>query len=336
MSATQTLTFELEKFDAQIEALSTLYDVKAIDEKIFHIFPRNPSALVVEGLKNRGKSLGLTISGIVHGNELAGLQSINLFLEKLVSQTVVVEVPLGVFLGNVDAAKDNSRFLESDLNRSFGVKEPVTIEHKRGKAILPTLDSTLFYLDFHQTFAPTESPFYIFPYQPKAYAFARALAPELPLITHWGKPFSKDGACTDEFVNKNGGAGVTIELGAAGFDLMQSALGFRYCVEALEQATLYLKTGQFVPREVDQVAKIYTFAKVEPFPEGGKGALFPGHRNMMPVDKEDVLGKWENQDIVAGEKGLLLFPKYVTAKDRSRPTEMFRVLREVSESELPK
>ena len=322
---------ELSRFEFHIEQLSGSYDVEEIGKQIHVLKPKNYSNKDL----GAGKDVAFTVSGVVHGNEYVGLEVINLFLDQLVKQHFSLTYPIGIFLGNTKAIYENKRFLESDLNRSFGVEEPSTWEEKRAKEILPLLQRSKFYLDFHQTGAASESPFYIFPYVKPAFEFARAMAPDLPLVTHWGKPFSKDGACTDEYVNKNGGAGVTIELGQAGFDLMQSALGLRYCLSGMNQAFYFLQNGSFGSNERFELAPIYTFSRVESFPSSGEGALVPGLKNMKQVLRSDKLGEWDGQPILAGEEGLLLFPKYITKDDVKRPSEFFRILRQVEESELP-
>lgn len=150
-------------------------------------------------------------------------------------------------------------------------------------------------------------------------------------MTHWGKSFSKDGACTDEYVNQSGGVGITFELGQKGFSGYQEALGFRLALKALVAAEHKLRTGEWL--EPSSPARVYTWAEVIDYPEGS-AALDEGWYNFRQVSKGERLGYCEDGEIIAQVSGPVLFPKYVKSANDPRPKEICRILKAVEEYEL--
>lgn len=290
-----------------------------------------------------GKQVALTLLGLTHGNEFAGAAVVNGFLELLTRGQLNLQVPVAVALGNPWAAIVNKRFLDKDLNRSFGRLGGASREGARASALEPLLADTELLLDFHQTSQPCDRAFFIFPYNAGSYAFARAVAPQLTVVTHWGKPFSKEGMCTDEFVIRNGGTGISLELGQNGLDHYQIALGIQAALGAVAVATHGLGTGQGLAsssREPPQPwGQLYTWAQIVPWPEAGQVELDPGWRNFQLVEAEQRLGTVDGRVLRAEVGGRMLFPKYLSPAQQqdtaARPTELCRLLRPIVEAELP-
>lgn len=275
------------------------------------------------------KSIGLTLQAITHGNEVGGIQTLIECLNLIAAGVVKPEMPLGFSLGNHQASRANKRFLEADLNRSFGTKNLGTLEAQRSLELMPLLSETDFFLDFHQTIEASIQPFFIFPYAAKSLAFARAAHSEVSVVTHWGKPFSLDGMCTDEFVNFKGGVGITIELGQKGFEASQTSVGLQAALGAIRYAQDVIG-GKY--QAATPEGPLYTWKAIELYEDGMdlKDGLF----NFQPVKKGEVLGVQGSKSLLCKEDGWLLFPKYQREPGAPRPREIYRVAKRIRAEEL--
>ena len=91
-------------------------------------------------------------SVMVHGNEVGPLSGLIAIIDALSHQIVNFGGRFTCFIGNVEAALEQKRFLDEDLNRVFTFhNDPQTHEQKRAQQLLPILDSLDLYIDFHQT-----------------------------------------------------------------------------------------------------------------------------------------------------------------------------------------
>ncbi len=277
------------------------------------------------------KPIALTLQAVTHGNEVGGISALLELLKLMECQLVRPEMVLGFSLGNYQASLANRRFLEADLNRSFGTKDLNSLEAKRSLELMPLLASTDYFLDFHQTIEKSLQPFFIFPYAPASFAFARASHPEIPIVTHWGKPFSLDGMCTDEYVNHTGGVGITIELGQKGFENYQTSIGLHAALGAIRYVQAMLLQEVLT---TDSSGPLYTWKVIEQFEEGMD--LHEGLYNFQPVIKGQVLGVHGDKPLLCRESGWLLFPKYQRDAGAPRPKEIYRVAKAIEVHELGK
>lgn len=327
----------LQHFDQLMTQVHERFQVECLAPRVFVIEPRTAT-----WRGSSDKPVALSLIGLIHGVELAGLGVMCGFLELLVQDVIKLEVSVGIALGNPAAALKGVRFTERDLNRSFGRGENLLLEEGRADELEALLLKSRYFIDFHQVKLPVASPFWIFPYTKGGYEFARAIGPDVPLITHWGKGFSADGQCSDEFVNKNGGNGITIELGQNSFDSRQIGLGVQIALQGLHYVTAQLTGKSATRREVAQTAPLYTWGEVVPYPQTGGPVLDAGWNNFMPVKKGERLGSFQGKDVTASIDGLVLFPKYpdppkdgATYGDTPPAAELIRILQEISESDLP-
>ena len=182
-------------------------------------------------------------------------------------------------------------------------------------------------------------PFFIFPYTKKGLIFAQSIHPSLSVVTHWGKSFSKDGCCTDEFVNLSGGVGVSVETGEKGFDLLQLNLG-RVIIENTFRCLDYFLT---LKSETDFVLKrtnnrLYTWADIVSYPKEGVLSLDSKWKNFMPIQKGQTVGILNNKSLYASANGKILFPKYAKHyfSKETVPSELYRVIKEIQIEDLPK
>ena len=66
--------------------------------------------------------IDLTVMAVTHGNEVAGIAVINRLLEHIQENVDFLSFSLGIILGNTPASRENVRFRQRDLNRSFDFK----------------------------------------------------------------------------------------------------------------------------------------------------------------------------------------------------------------------
>ncbi len=329
----------LSRFERLSKAVAARYRVEGVAAQAFVI---HPSTTTVGGRNSKpSKDVAITISAMIHGVEVAGLAVLVELLELVTRGDFIIKAPVGIALGNIKAALAGVRFVERDLNRSFGRDSAMLLEEKRADELERLFTRSAYLLDIHQVKLKIDRPFWIFPYTKPGFQFARAVAPNVSVITHWGRGFSQDGQCSDEWVNGQGGAGVTIELGQNGFDPVQIEHGVRVCSRAISLSTTGT-LGDAVPKEVSvQTAPIYTWGEIIPYPKTGQPVLNPGWHNFRSVKAGEVLGLFNGSEIKASVSGPVLFPKYPDPKpdgtygDTPPAAELVRILREITETELP-
>ena len=310
---------ELAKFKDNIEKLGASFSIHKEAEL----------AYVINGQDQEvGSGIDLTVMAVTHGNEVAGIAVINRLLEHIQENVDFLSFSLGIILGNTPASREDVRFRQRDLNRSFDFKgESNTYEVHRARELESLLKSTKMLIDIHQTIESSNSGFFIFPFSKGSFELAHALLPSLPIVTHWGGGFSKDGKCTDEFVNENGGVGVTVELGKKGFDLYQESLGFNIVMKAFA----IVKNG--IP-DISSIKRsdIFSWSHVEPYPEGAV-ELRQGLVNFQKIEKNQYIYDHNGHKKTSPIEGVLLFPKYIS-KGAPRPKELYRIMRSVDMEEI--
>ena len=279
----------------------------------------------------RGKSIGLTVMAITHGNEVGGIAVLNEYLWLVNRGALNLTVPLGIVLGNPLAAINQKRFIDQDLNRSFNKQQNDCHEGKRARELEGLLKETRFLLDIHQTVEPCETGFLIFPYRPESFAFSRKVGGRLPIVTHWNAGFSKDGQCSDEFVNANGGNGITIELGQCGFQPYHVSLGLQAMIRSHEAVNEAFQGSKTI--EDDGPPDLYTWGQIFPF-TSGETKLDEGWKNFQQIEKGQRLGLIDGKVAKADVSGKILFPKYIKDNKQQRPSELCRIIRRVEMSEL--
>src|SRR5690606_1320078 len=119
---------------------------------------------------------------------------------------------IAILIGNIDAGAQNVRFIEKDLNRTFGETGTATKEEQIARHLEPVLLKAKYVVDLHQTQHPTLSEFTITPQKDKNLGLAWNIAPAVPIITHVNE-FSYDGLCLDSFVSLNGQSAICYEMG---------------------------------------------------------------------------------------------------------------------------
>src|SRR3989344_2566551 len=111
-----------------------------------------------QGIKE-GKNLVVLVG--VHGNEICGVKAADLLLSKLKIKSGKVTF----IYANLEAIKQNKRFIEQNLNRCFFNQQPSEVEQsfegKTAKNIMPYLDEADAMLDVHASLTKESVPFVI-------------------------------------------------------------------------------------------------------------------------------------------------------------------------------
>jgi len=255
---------------------------------------------------------------MVHGNEHGSLPAIIRLMEALSDGSLQFGGQVTVFIGNPEAALENARYLEADLNRVFLNTGHTRHEDRRAQAIMPILDSADVFIDFHQTILETAQPFYIFPWQHSGWQWARAIRGTDVWVTRDPSiTFSSGSKCSDEYVADRGCPGITLELSQKGFDDQADALCWATLVETLRLAD-ETATGPSVSdlagRKPELAFFQTTFAQRFDHPEL---ALRPGLVNFQRVRAGDTVHAEGTEVLTVPDDGAILFPKY---PDRDGPS----------------
>lgn len=276
------------------------------------------------------KPIAVTLQAATHGNEVGGIDVLIAFLDLLRAGLVTPPFPMAFSIGNPAGVIADRRFVERDLNRSFGGSARAYEEEKRARALEPLLEQSALFVDFHQTIEPSHRPFFIFPFTKASFDFACALHEQIPIVTHWGLSFSKDGMCSDEYVNHRGGTGLTLELGQKGFDAYHSGVGLQVALSAVQYAM-----GLFAGSEEKQPVtdpELYTWRSVIPYEEGMR--LCEGLVNFQDIAPGDEVGTHGGEALRAPAAGWIMFPKYPRDPLAAPPKELYRIIKRIAVSDL--
>lgn len=243
----------------------------------------------------------LTLCTLIHGNEIGGIEIFLKLLEEIRAKKLMVNSNLRLMLGNVDAYYEDVRFLETDMNRSFGIDEHNTLEEKRAKELEIFFHDTDVLIDIHQTIGPSSTPFFIFEFEQRSYNLARYLHQTLPIVTNTRKRAFK-GKTTTGFTISKGGMGITIETGQKGIVETQVSLGLDIARKAIE--TDFNNTLPAQP-----MMNTYTFHQILNNPEG-RMELVREYNNFDPVKAGEILAKDLEKEVRSEVDGIILFPKY--------------------------
>jgi len=268
---------------------------------------------------------------MVHGNEHGSLPAAVRLVEALTEGSLRFGGRVTVFIGNPEAALENARYLESDLNRVFLHTGQSRHEDRRAQALMPILDAADVFIDFHQTILETAQPFYIFPWHRPGWQWARAIrgtdvwVTRDPTVT-----FSSGSKCSDEYVADRGRPGITLELSQKGFSEAAEALCWQTMLETLrlaDETSTGLTVTDLAERKAELAFFQTTFAQRFEHPEL---ALRPGLVNFQRVRAGETLHADGTETITVPDDGALLFPKY-PHREGSRavepwPNEIYRLV----------
>lgn len=243
----------------------------------------------------------LTLCTLIHGNEIGGIEIFLNLLKMIHSKKIIPRSNLRFILGNINAYYEDKRYLETDLNRSFNLDNPTTLDELRAREIERFLKDSDVFIDIHQTIGPTNSPFFIFEFDQKSYNLAKFLNPELPVVTNTKKRAFK-GMTSTAYTISNGVTGITLETGQKGIEDTQITLGFSIARKAIESD---FETA--IPKA--PLSNTYTFSQIIDNHDGSL-ELVKQFTNFDIVKKGELLAKNEEKEILSQVDGVILFPKY--------------------------
>lgn len=243
----------------------------------------------------------LTLSTLIHGNEIGGIEIFILLLKKLAEQNLSLKSNLRFILGNVPAYYEDKRFLESDLNRSFGLNDQKTSEELRAHELERYLEDSDVLIDIHQTIGSTSTPFFIFEFDQPSYNLARHLHNTLPVVTNTKKRAFK-GMTSTSFAIGKGCLAMAIETGQKGIAENQISLGLELARKAME--TDFEKT---LPES--GLSRTYTFYQIINNPDRTL-EMVKQFQNFDQVRKGELLARNSEKEIFSEVDGVILFPKY--------------------------
>lgn len=245
------------------------------------------------------KKYDLFLSALLHGNEVGGIQVLNHFAKKIMTNKIKIPHSFFFCLGNIEAAQKGVRFIERDLNRSFLAPGTELLEEKLAVRISQYVKDCAYCVDIHQTNQDAVTPFMIFIYTAQKMAFSRHMDKEIPIIVSLEERH-KDGSTLDFYCYKQNIISTTLELGKTGFHEPQAQFGVDYLSNFLTLSSVD-KDEPFrnVYRVVDT---IYWF--------DDRIVLNPGYNNFSMIKHNEVLGKKGDVDYPSSHDGVMLFPKY--------------------------
>lgn len=273
---------------------------------------------------------------MVHGNEYGSLPAAIRLIEALSTGTLQFGGQVSLFIGNPEAALENKRYLEADLNRVFLNTGQTRHEDRRAQALMPILNTADVFIDFHQTILETAQPFYIFPWQREGWQWARAIRGTDVWVTRDPKLiFSSGSKCSDEFVSDRGRPGITLELSKKGFSVEAETLCWNTMLETLNIADQVGK-GNPISDLAKRKSELHFFQTTfaQPF-NNPDMALRPGLVNFERVRAGDTLHADGTEPITVPNDGALLFPKYPPRNGPTAiapwPNEIYRLVTPLTE-----
>ena len=296
----ERLIQELDLFKKlQAELKRKRSDFVQLDEHGFALTDSSPTDLKLK--------IDLLVCGLTHGNEVIGLEIINLMLRDILDLNLPVK--FGFLLNNVSAYHKNIRFIEFDLNRSFlSADRTSKLEFKRAleiENIIERLDSGLI-IDLHQTVEPTKSAFTIIPEADHLIRMAQMISPEIPIVTFAAAGFSNKGKTLTEYAFSKKIPALVYELGQKGF--------IRERAEMFKKILINMKLTQVLGAKNDK--KTVDYYHIESLiPNQNNLVLEPGLQSYMTIEKDQILAQnkqglsFKNPHI--NDKTVIIFPRYV-------------------------
>lgn len=261
------------------------------------------------------------ITAGIHGNEVGTLPAFLEFAKNLKIQDGCVIMALG----NIDALKENKRYLDEDMNRLFSEIDRNTSERKRAGEIKQLIDMADYHLDLHQTIEPTQHPFYLLRPHIRAESFASLLGvTDMAIMTDTKKGVQKGYMTSGAYAYSKGLLSVTLEVSEKGYfeeATQRTEIGLKNFLDIYLNE---LKTDHYLEsQQVKGLTKI-TMKSSEPY-NSKKSYLLGGFQNLQFVKKGTHLGvhpdKPESeQNFYAPEDGYLLFPKYPERNEKGECT----------------
>ena len=263
----------------------------------------------------------IVILGAVHGNEIGGI-AIQSHLMKLIAENpkAFERLEITFLIGHPDAVAQNIRFIDKDLNRSFGSKGFDTTEGRRAKELEALILNADELIDLHQTVQPSVTPFFITAFHLPSLVMIERFNSELPIVSYKGE-FSSEGLTAGQFAQHHGISAVTIETGSLGYHEDQIAATVPLMLRALGD-----QGGKISPKIYE---RIYTWDQT--FTREQAGELLPGLSNFSTISAGQAIAQKDGHFLRSQRECLSLFPKYGELAKSS--AEILRTIRRIQSDE---
>jgi succinylglutamate desuccinylase len=256
-------------------------------------------------------------SFLIHGDEIGSFPAMNFFIREALKKRLRYEGKISFILGNPLATSIGERFIDEDLNRVFfrDLKEnELTYERRRAFQIQKALQEADFLLDFHQTREPSQSSFFIFPFETESYFWARSIGGASYFVTQEpGSYFSPGFFSIDEYFRDLKKPSLCLELGQKGF----SSDAFFIALSRIHRS-LYVarKKRKSFSKFLENVIRSseFRFLKLTHSVafKSSHDSLRSGIYNFKKISKEAFLGSRHSGEMIQSPaKGFALFPKYL-------------------------
>ncbi len=238
-----------------------------------------------------------------HGNEDGGEMVVDLVINRLTS---ISKGFLYYGVGNPLASQNRVRFVDFDLNRSYGETNPGGYEGQRAAELKPLLETADFLLDIHSFRKPAPP---IICYPGGNFSGLEQIALHLPIETVvYGSglwPPNQDHIYTDTFVCTHGGLGLTIESGylTETTTVNSIARGIQKILEDLLGAKV-----DKVEVVTSPITKKY-FQAYKNVVAGNNFSFTKDWSNFEFVPRDTVYAKAKDKEYVASCDSFMLFPK---------------------------
>ncbi len=258
-----------------------------------------------------GKTV-LILAG-VHGNEVCGIQA----FDRLIPKLQIERGKVYFIYGNLEAIRQNKRFVEYNLNRAFFKEQSETIkntlEGATAREIIPYLEKAEMMLDLHASNSPESKPFIIC----EENSFDLAYSLPAQIVTYNFDAFEQ--GSTLYYINLQKKIGAAFECGFLGDPKSQ---------EKAEQAILsFLRFAGAISGEIKSsfdksIYKIVDLYKNKKF-------SFKKSREFSDfelLNKRTLIGKEGEKEVYREQGELMLF-----VRDRENiDSECFLVARDVT------
>jgi len=298
------LITELDLFNNLMQQLKSSSHCTVIDLDEYSFIIQNNTA-------SNDNSVDYLICGLTHGNEVIGLQIINILIEKFLKQKTSF-TKVAVSLNNVEAYLLNKRYCDQDLNRSFlhSKNENNNYEIRRAKEIeiLVKKINPSVIIDLHQTIEPTHSSFFVIPESLNLVSWCCYLNKEWPIFCFDAHGFSSEGRTLLEFAMSQNILCLVIEVSQNGFNLTKSL----EIVSVLENKLLQYRFND-IHLSSEKHKKEYYLIKqtlTKPVDSNSSFKMSKKYINLDQVQKGECIAANNDGDrIISLQQGLILFPK---------------------------
>ncbi len=266
----------------------------------------------------------------IHGNELAGIHALNRVFEYLEKERPAFKGEIAGITGNLQAVRENKRFVDVDLNRQWypenilriqgtprsALKGSEDLEQKELMILFERLKkhtpyAPIILIDFHTTSA-----------EGGTFSISNANQESLKIATHLGVPVIKGiegtvSGTTLHYFRDLGLCAFGFEAGQhvepASIDRMEAAIWLTLeRIGCMKKADIphYDLHWKILHDLGKGIPDIVSFSYRHPVKNEDDFVMNPGYQNFQTIQKGEVLAADKKGPITAKEDGMILMPLY--------------------------